>query len=98
MPFTLAVGSRMGNRDKFDRDASVFVEVPKMMTSKCSSEVGDNAVRETESMDDIFEELDYLLCSSRNKRFVFDPLGELVNGDVHVPKTTWCWLEGPDHI
>jgi hypothetical protein len=65
----------MGNRDVFDGDTSVFAEVPKMMTSECSSEVGDNAVRETESMDDILEELDCLLCSSRNKRFVFDPLG-----------------------
>ena len=78
----------MGNRDVFDGDASVFVEVPKMMTSECSSEVGDNAVRETESMDDIFEELDCLLCSSRNKWFVFDPFGELVNGDVYVSETS----------
>ena len=70
----------MGNRDVFDQDASVFVEVPKMMASKCSSEVGGNAVRETESVDDIFEKLDCLLCSSRDKRFVLDPLGELVNG------------------
>ena len=79
--------SRMGNRDVFDGDASVFAEVPKMMTSECSSEVGDNAVRETESMDDIFEELDCLLCSGQNKRLIFDPLGELVNGDVYVLKT-----------
>ena len=85
----------MGNRDVFDQDASVFVEVPKMMTSKCSSEIGDNAVREIEPMDDIFKELDCFLCGGRNKRFVFDPLGELVNGDVHVLKTTWRWLEGP---
>ena len=53
----------MGNGDILDGDASVFTEVPKMMTSKCSSEVGDNAVRETESMDDIFKELDCLLYS-----------------------------------
>ena len=44
-------------------------------------------------MDDIFEELDCFLCSSRNKRFVFDPLGELVNGDIYIPKTTWRGLE-----
>ena len=88
----------MGNGDVFDGDASVFVEVPKMMTSECGSEVGDNAVRETKSVDDFFEELDCFLCSSRNKRFVFDPLGELVNGDVHVPETTWRWLEWPDHV
>ena len=84
----MTVGSRMGNGDVFDGDASVFIEVPKMMTSECSSEVGDNAVRETESMDDIFKELNCFLCSGRNKRFLFDPLGELINGDVHIPKTT----------
>ena len=69
-----------------------------MVTSECSSEVGNNVVWETESMDDIFEELDCLLCSGRNKRLVFDPLGELVNGDVYVRKTTWRRLERPDHV
>ena len=54
----------MGNGDVFDGDASVFAEVPKVMASKCSFKVGDNAVRETESVDDIFEELDCFLCSS----------------------------------
>ena len=54
----------MGNRDVFDGDASVFAEVLKIMISECGSEVDDNAVRETESMDDVFEELDCLLCSS----------------------------------
>ena len=54
----------MGNRDVFDGDASVFIEVPKIMTSACGSEVGDDAVRETKSVDDIFEELDCFLCSS----------------------------------
>ena len=61
-----------------------------MVTSECTSEAGDNAIRETESMDDIFEELDCLLCSGQNKWLVLDPLGELVNGDIHVPKITWC--------
>ena len=51
----------MGNGDVFDGDASVFVEVPKVVASKRSSKVGDDAIRETESVDDIFEELDYLL-------------------------------------
>ena len=78
----------MGNRDVFDRDASVFAEVPKMMTSECGSEVSDNAIRETESVDDSFEELYCFLCSSRDKRFVLDPLGELVDGNVHVLETT----------
>ena len=66
MSFDLAIGTRMGNRDVFDRDAPVFVEVPKVMAGKCSSEVGDDAVRETKSVDDVFEELDCFLCSSRD--------------------------------
>ena len=88
----------MGNGDVFDGDASVFIEVPKVMANKRSSEVGDDAVRETESVDDIFEELDCFLCSGRNKRFVFDPLEELVNDNIHIPKTTWHCLERPDHV
>ena len=78
----------MGNRDVFNGDAPVFAEVPKLMASKRSSEVGDDAIRETESVDDIFEVLDCLLCGSQNKRFVFNPLGELINGDVHIPETS----------
>ena len=47
----------MGNRDIFDGDAMVFIEVPEVMASKRSSEVDDDAVWETKSVDDIFEEL-----------------------------------------
>ena len=88
----------MGNGDVFDGDASIFAEVLKMMASKHSSKVGDNAVRETKSVDDIFEELDCFLCSSLDKSFILDPLGKLVDGDVHIPETTWHWLERPDHV
>ena len=69
----------MGNGDVFDGDALVFVEVPKVMASKHSFEVADYVVRETESVDDIFKELDCFLCGSRDERFVLDPLGELVD-------------------
>ena len=78
----------MGNRDVFDGDASVFVEVPKVMASERSSEVGDDVVWETESVDDIFKELDCSLCSSRDEQFLLDPLGELVDGDVNVSKAS----------
>ena len=78
----------MGNGDVFDGDALVFIEVPKVMAGKCSSEVGDYAVWETEYVDDVFEELDCFLCSSRDERFILDPLGELVDGDAYIPKTT----------
>ena len=88
----------MSNRDVFDRDATVFAEVLEVMASKYSSEVGDDAIRETKSMDDIFEELNCFLCSSRDERFILDPLGELVNGDIYVPETTWRWPKSSNHI
>ena len=48
----------MGNGNVFNGDAPVFAEVPKMIAGKRGSEVGDDAVRETESVYDIFKELD----------------------------------------
>ena len=54
----------MGNGDVFNGDAPVLVVVPKMMASKRGSKVGDDAIRETESVYDIFKELDCFLCSS----------------------------------
>ena len=88
----------MGNEDIFDGDVTVFAEVLEVMASKCSSEVGDDAVRETESVDDVFEELNCFLSSSRDEQFILNPLGELVNGDIHVPKTASRGLESPDHV
>ena len=88
----------MGNGDISDRDAMVFAEVLEVMANKCSSEVGDDAIRETKFVDDIIEELNCFLCSSRDERFTLDPLGEPVNGDVYVPEATWHWLERPNHI
>jgi hypothetical protein len=76
----------MGKGDIFDRDTTVFVEIPKVVASECSSEVGDDAARETKSVDDVFEEHDCFLCSSGDERFILNPLGELINGDVYVPK------------
>ena len=54
----------MGDGDVFNGDAPVFAEVPKVMASKRSSKVGDDAVRDTKSVYDIFKELDYFLSSS----------------------------------
>ena len=96
--FDLAVSSRMSNGNVFNGDTPFFAEVPKMMAGKSCPEVGDDAVRETKSVDDIFEELDCFLCSSQDKRFILDPLGELVDGDVYIPETTWRWLERLDHV
>ena len=88
----------MGNGDVFDGDAPVIVDVPKVMASKHSSR----------SMMMLFGRLNLWMISSKSsttfftvaetKRFVFDPLEELVNSDIHISETTWHWLERPDHI
>ena len=54
----------MGNGDVFNGDAPIFAEIPKVMASKRDSEVSDDAVRKTKSVDNIFEELDCFLCGS----------------------------------
>ena len=85
----------MSNGDIFDGDATVFVEVPKVMASKCSFEVGDDAVQETESVDDAFEELDCFLCSSRDERFIFNPLENLSLATYTYQKPPGASLKGP---
>ena len=57
MPFArstwlLALGWAM--ETYIDGDAPVFAEVPKVMARKHSSEVGDDAIQEIKSVDDIF--------------------------------------------
>ena len=85
----------MGNRDIFDGDATVFAEVLEVMASKCSFEVGDDAVQETKSVDDVFEELDYFLCSSRDKRFVLVHLENLLMATYMYRKPPSAGLKGP---
>jgi hypothetical protein len=86
--FHLAVSSRMSNGNVFNRDAPFFAEIPKMMAGKSCPEVGDDAVRETKYVYDVFKELDCFLSCSCNEWFVLNPLGELINGDVHIPETS----------
>ena len=85
----------MGNRDVFDGDASVFAEVPEMMTSECNSEVGDNAVRETESVDDIFEELDCLLAVAETRGLYSIHLENLSMATYTYRKPPGAGLKGP---
>ena len=85
----------MGNRDIFDGDASVFTKVPKMMTNECSSKVGDNAVRETESVDDIFEELDCLLSVAETSSLYSIHLENLSMATYTYWKPPGAGLKGP---
>ena len=94
----LTVSSRVSDGNVFNRNAPVLAEVPKTMAGKRGPKVGDDAVRETESVYDVLKELDCFFSSSCDEWFVFDPFGELIDGDVHVPETSWRRFERPDHI
>ena len=49
-------------------------------------------------MDNIIKQLACLLFYGLDKWFVFDPLGEFVDADVDVAKTSRRGLEWPNHI
>jgi len=85
----------MGNEYVFDEDASTFVEIPKMVTSECSSEVGDDAVRETESVDDIFEELNCFFAVAEMSSLYSIHLEKLSMAMYTYRKSPSAGLKGP---
>ena len=85
----------MGNGDVFNGDAPVFTEVPKVMASKHSSEIGDNAVWETEFVDDIFEELDCFLAVAETSGLYSIHLENLSMATYTYRKPPGAGLKGP---
>ena len=73
----------------------VFVEVPKVMASKCSSEVGDDVVWETESVDDIFEELNCFLRVAETSGLYSIHLENLSMAMYTYQKPPGAILKGP---
>ena len=49
-------------------------------------------------MYDVVEQLSCLFCYGLDKGFVFNPLGEHVDADIDLVKSSWRGLERPDHI
>ena len=85
----------MGNGDIFNGDATVFAEVPEVMASKCSSEVGDDVVWETKSMDDIFKEVDRLLAVAKTSGLYSIHLENLSMATYTYQKPPGAGLKGP---
>ena len=63
-----------------------------------SAIVGDDAVGDAESVDDVQKELDGPLCSDRGDWFCFNPLCELVDGDEKVRVAPGRLLERTNHV
>ena len=49
-------------------------------------------------MHDVLKQFGYLLCGCSGEWFIFDPLGELINGDIYVFEASQSWLERSDHV
>jgi hypothetical protein len=49
-------------------------------------------------MDDVFKHLGYLLGGGCNEGLILYSLGELVNGNINIFKSTWSRLKGRNHI
>ena len=70
----------------------------KFTACKLSAVVHDYPVWNAKSDHDVLEELFGLPGCDLGYRFGFNPLGELVDGDEEMCKTTRRRLEGSDHV
>jgi len=101
--FDLAVSSWMSNRSLVDYDVVSVAEVSKLLPGEVSPVVGDNIVRNAESVDDVEEELDHLFRVDVGDGLRLYPLGELVDCYEQVSEAAWAPFEGsypveaPDH-
>ena len=68
------------------------------MACELSAIIRDNPVWYAEYDHDVLEELFGLLGCDFGYRFGFNPFGELVDGGEEVCETTWCYLQGSDHV
>ena len=56
------------------------------------------SIGHAKAMHDILYELDYLGGTKLDKRLVFNPLSELVDGNINVLKTTFSSFEWSNHV
>ena len=85
----------MSNGDVFDRDAPVFAEVPKVMASKRSSKVGDDAVRDTKFVYDFIKEFDCFFVVAETSGLYSIHLENLSMATYTYRKPPGAGLKGP---
>jgi hypothetical protein len=88
----------VGDRDVFDEDALIFTKILEIVASESGTQIGYDAIWHSKPMYNVLQQVGCLFCYSHDEWFVFNPLGEFVNGDINISKTSWGWLERPYHV
>jgi hypothetical protein len=68
------------------------------MRVEIGSQIRDDGVGKAESVQDVADEANNLICRELCNWLVLDPLHELVDGYQQVSKISWCSCQGPYHV
>ena len=93
--FDLAVAPWVHDRRVVNVDQVVLTEVPKLGTGEGRPEVGDDPIRNTKAMSDLFDEFCSLGRLDACHRLDFNPLGEFVHRDKDVLVAARAIRNGP---
>ena len=94
----LAVGFEVIDLSPIHSDSLGIVEVQELTTYELGAIVSNNAIRNSEPVDDVLDEFGHPLRLEVGDGPDFDPLGELVDGDQEVIEAPGRLLELPDHV
>jgi hypothetical protein len=70
----------------------VVIELQEFSADELRFVVGDDGIRNSKAVDDIYEEQHRLLRPNFGDRASFDLLGELIHGDEHMRVALGCPL------
>jgi hypothetical protein len=84
----LSITLWMRNRCIVNFDAKILAISSERVAGELRLVVGDDPVQDPKPADNGLDKLDYGLLVDLDHRAYFWPLGELVNGDIHIPKST----------
>jgi hypothetical protein len=87
----LSITLWMSNECIAGLDAKILVVSLERVAGELGPVVGDDLVRDPKPTDDGLDELDCILLVDLDHRGCFQPLGELVDGDVQIPES----FDGP---
>ena len=94
----LTVSSWMSNQGPVDSNAISITEVQELLPGEVSPMVSDDAVRNTELVDDVEEEFDRLFRVDVSDGLRLYPLGEFVHCYEQVSEAAWALFEGSYHV
>src|SRR6266540_5306824 len=96
--FYLPVTLWVCHRSVADFDAEFFAPIFEFCAGELSAIICDNPVGDAESDHNVLEEFLRFGNCDHSDRFGFNPLGELVDGDEEMCKTTRHSLQRASHV